>query len=114
MKEVNQVDREGKQTGLAGTLKRPVLMGILVCFFLASSASSVGGYLMYNIYTARYHSDISLAQPGIQPLQKAEALFVSWPQHPLDPQLAGQAQQEFVSAWKTFALLNGHLNSLPA
>jgi len=114
VKEVNQVDREGKQPGLAGTLKRPVLMGMLVCLFLASSASSVGGYLMYNTYAARYHSDLSLAQTGIQHLQKAEALFVSWPQHPLDAQLAGQIQQEFVSALKAFDLLNNDLNSLPA
>ncbi len=93
--------------------KRYVLAGILLFLFLAGSIPSVFGYLMYNTYTARYHSDLSLAQTGIQHLQKAETLMAAWPQKPLDPQLTSQAKDEFSSALRTFSLLNSDLKSLP-
>jgi Protein of unknown function (DUF4012) len=93
--------------------KRYVLIGILLFLFLAGSVFSVVGYLLYNTYTARYHSDLSLAQTAIQHLQKAEAFIASEPQKPLDPQVASQAKNEFASALNTFVLLNGDLKSLP-
>src|SRR5947199_4485739 len=87
-----------------------ILGGILLFLFLASSILSVVGYQTYN---TRYHNDLSLAQTGIQHLQKAETLMTTWSQKPLDPQLTSQAKDEFASALRTFSLLNGDLKSLP-
>src|SRR6266487_2381549 len=90
--------------------KHYVLGGILLFLFLASSILSVVGYQTYN---TRYHNDLSLAQAGIQHLQKAETLMTTWSQKPLDAQITAQAKQEFVSALKTFSMLNTDLQSLP-
>src|SRR2546421_193049 len=54
--------------------KRFVLIGMLLFLFLVGSVASLVGYLVYNTYTARYHTDLSLAQAGMQHLQKAEVL----------------------------------------
>src|SRR6266516_513123 len=94
-------------------IKRYVLIGLLLFLFLAGSISSVIGYLVYQTYDARYHSDLSLAQTGIQHLQKAEAFLTTLSQRPLDPQLSHQAAGEFVSAFKNFSLLNSDLRALP-
>ena len=93
--------------------KRYILAGILLFLFLAGSISSVFGYQMYRTYDTRYHDDLSLAQTGIEHLQKAEALITTWSKKPLDPQLTRQAKGEFASALKTFDLLNRDLKSLP-
>jgi hypothetical protein len=90
--------------------KHYVLGGILLFLFLASSILSVVGYQTYN---TRYHNDLSLAQAGIQHLQKAQTLMTTWSQKPLDVQITAQAKQEFVSALKTFSMLNTDLQSLP-
>src|SRR5438874_11890084 len=90
--------------------KHYVLGGILLFLFLASSILSVVGYQTYN---TRYHNDLSLAQAGIQHLQKAETLMATWSQEPLDAQITAQAKQEFASALKTFSMLNTDLQSLP-
>ena len=90
--------------------KRFVLGCILLVLFLSSSVLSVVGYQTYN---ARYHNDLSLAQTGIQHLQKAEAFMTTWSQESLDTQLTGQAKQEFTSALKNFSLVNVDLQSLP-
>jgi len=92
---------------------RYVLAGILLLLFLAGSIFSLVGYQMYQTYGTRYHNDLSLAQTGIQHLQKAETLMATWPQKPLDPQLTRQTKDEFASALGTFSLLNGDLKSLP-
>ena len=94
-------------------IKRYVLIGLLLFLFLAGSISSVIGYLVYQTYDARYHSDLSVAQTGIQHLQKAEAFLTTLSQRPLDPQLSNQAGGEFVSAFKNFSLLNSDLRALP-
>src|SRR6266581_3952458 len=94
-------------------VKRYVLTGLLLFLFLASSISSVIGYLVYQTSEARYHNDLSLAQTGIQHLQKAEAFLTTLSQRPLDPQLSHQAAGEFVSAFKNFSLLNSDLRALP-
>jgi hypothetical protein len=94
--------------------KRYVLTGILLFLFLAGSVSSLIGYLVYNTYIGRYHTDFSLAQTGMQHLQKAEVLLTTWSQKPFDVQYTGQAKHEFASALKTFSLLNEDLKSLPA
>ncbi|HYU76085.1 MAG TPA: hypothetical protein VEL31_25720, partial [Ktedonobacteraceae bacterium] len=93
--------------------KRFVLTGILLFLILASSGSSLAGYLVYNTYTVRYHTDLSLAQAGMQDLQKAQALITIWLHRPFDAQPIRQAKQECASALKTFELLNGDLQSLP-
>lgn len=93
--------------------KRQTLIAILLFLLLAGSISSVVGYLMYNTYNARYHSDLSQAQSGVQHLQKAEALLSTWSQKSLDPQTAGQAKNEFASALKIFMGLQGDVQSIP-
>ena len=90
-----------------------VLTGILLFLILASSGSSLAGYLVYNTYTARYHTDLSLAQAGMQHLQKAQGLITIWLHRPFDAQPIRQAKQECASALKAFELLNGDLQSLP-
>src|SRR6266487_3077346 len=90
--------------------KRYVLIGILVFLLLAGSVSSVVGYLMYN---ARYQTDLSLAQTGVQHLQKAESLLGTWSHQPLDAQASSQAKQEFAAALKTFDALNNDIQSIP-
>ena len=93
--------------------RRFVSTGMLLFLLIASTVSSLVGYLMYNTYTARYRTDLSLAQAGLQHLLKAEALLTTWSQNPLDVQLAGRAKHEFSSALKTISLLNDDLQSLP-
>jgi hypothetical protein len=94
--------------------KRDVLIGMLLLLVLLGTGSSVAGFMMYHAYNARYHTDLSLAQTGIQHLQKAEALLGTWSKRPLDTQLTSQAEIEFASAFKTFGQLNSDLRSLPA
>jgi Protein of unknown function (DUF4012) len=111
-------DLEGEQhirirSGKQGSKKRYVLIGLLLLLALTGTCSSVAGFLMYHAYTARYHTDLSLAQTGIQHLQKAEALLGTWSKRPLDTQLTSQAEIEFTSAFKTFGQLNSDLRSLP-
>jgi hypothetical protein len=110
----NQGEMEWRQRLRGGSRKRrpkkrQVLIGILVCLFLAGSVSSAVGYLLYN---ARYHDDLSLAQTGMQHLKKARAILGTWSQKPLDAQLPGQAKYEFVAAAKTFHTLNNDLQAL--
>ncbi|HEV2660381.1 MAG TPA: hypothetical protein VGU68_07240, partial [Ktedonobacteraceae bacterium] len=87
--------------------KRQVVIGVLLFLLLAGSISSVVGYLLYNTYNARYHSDLSQAQAGVQHLQKAEALLSTWSQKSLDTQAPGQAKSEFAAALKIFTGLQG-------
>lgn len=93
--------------------RRKLVIGMLLCLFLASLISSVVGYLMYNTYDERYQTDLSLARTGIQHLQKAESLLANWSQRLLDTQNTNQAKIEFTSAFKNFDLLNNDLNALP-
>lgn len=116
--ELNQIDMEGEQIIRVRRRKRKpkkhyMLIGILLFLFLAGSVSSVAGYLVYHTYDARYHTDLSLAQTGMQHLQKAETLIAAWSQRPIDTQLTNQAAGEFGSAIKTFGQLNSDLKSLP-
>jgi Protein of unknown function (DUF4012) len=101
------------RSGKRGPKKRYVLIGVLLLLVCMGTGSSVAGFMMYHAYNARYHADLSLAQTGIQHLQKAEALLGTWSKRPLDTQLTGRAEIEFASASKTFGQLNSDLRSLP-
>src|SRR5215469_6082669 len=90
--------------------KKHYLFIALLFLLLFSSISSVVGYLIYN---ARYHSDLSLAQTGLQHMQNGEKLLAAWSHSPLDAGLISQAKAEFTSAIKTLTLLNNDLQSLP-
>jgi Protein of unknown function (DUF4012) len=116
--ELNHIDVEGKQhmrvpSKKRGSKKPYVLIGILLLLVLAASISSVAGLLMYHTYDARYHTDLSLAQTGIEHLQKAETLLTTWSNRPFDTRLTSRAEIEFGSASKTFGQLNSDLQSLP-
>ena len=102
------------QPGKHKPKRQHVFIGLLLFLFLAGSISSAVGYLLYHTYDARYQTDLSLAQTGIQHLQKAEALFAAWPQRVLETQFGSQAESEFASALKNFSLLNSDLTALPA
>ena len=102
------------QPGKQKPKRQYVYIGMLLFLFLAGSISSAVGYLVYHTYDARYQADLSLAQTGIQHLQKAEALLAAWPQKALDPQFGSRAESEFASALKNFSLLNSDLTALPA
>src|SRR5947207_15494590 len=83
LEEVNRAHIEGRELirvrrRKRQSKKRYALTGMLLFLFLAGSVSSLVGYLMYNMYMARYHTDLSLAQVGMQHLQKAEALLTTW------------------------------------
>jgi len=65
------------------------------------------------MYNARYQTDLSLAQTGVQHLQKAESLLGTWSHQPLDAQASSQAKQEFAAALKTFDALNNDIQSIP-
>lgn len=115
--EPDQIGAEGEQIIQVGRRKgKPkrhyVLIGMLLFLVLAGLVSSVAGYLVYS-YNARYHTDLSLAQTGMQHLQKAETLIAAWSQKPIDTQLTQQAAGEFGSAIKNFGQLNSDLRSLP-
>src|SRR6266487_5208697 len=90
--ELNDIQLQGKQLIRVRHKKRRsknryVLIGLLLFLVLAGLISSLGGLLLYNTYNTRYHTDLSLAQTGIQHLQKAETLLASWSKRPLDTQL---------------------------
>jgi Protein of unknown function (DUF4012) len=93
--------------------KRHVLIGSLLLLFLASSTSAVASYLVYKTYVGHYQTDLSLAQTGMQHLQKAESLLTAWTQRGLDTQLTNQAEIEFTSAFKNLDMLNSDLIALP-
>jgi hypothetical protein len=90
-----------------------LLIGLLVFLFVASSISSVVGYLIYHTYDERYQSDLLVAHAGVQHLQKADSLLASWSKSPLDTHLTNQAADEFGTATKTFNQLYSDLRSLP-
>src|SRR5437764_2343617 len=80
--ELNQMSLEGRrivrvQRRKRGSRKRYVLSGLLVFLLFTSTISTVIGFLVYHTYDARYHSDLSLAQTGIQHLQRAEVLLTT-------------------------------------
>jgi hypothetical protein len=116
-RELNYIEEDTQLIPVQIRKRRPIrrnlLIGVLLFLFLASSISSVVGYLMYHSYDARYQTDLSLARTGIQHLQKAESLIANWSQRLLDKQITNQAKIEFASAFKNFDLLNNDLKALP-
>jgi hypothetical protein len=88
--------------------KKPHII-MLVILFICLGASAVGAV----VSSIRYSSDLSIAQAGLEHLQKAEALFVASPQNLLDAHAVDQAQQEFASAVNSFVQLNDDLKLLP-
>ncbi len=85
---------------------------ILVFFLLSGVASSIS-VLAYQKYTPVYHSDLSLAQTGIQHLRNAATLLENLSKKPLDPAAVTQAQHEFAAAAAAFSQVNSSLRSLP-
>lgn len=92
--------------------KRFVLLGILAAVVMLGSLLSVIGFQVY-AYTARYHSDQSLAQAGIQHLKKAEALLSVYSKKVLDVRPVNEARQEFAAALPAFTRLETDIGSVP-
>lgn len=74
--------------------KRYVLIGGLLFLFLVSSTSAVAGYLAYRTY----HTDLVLAQAGMQHMRSAVTLLESLQSQPFAPRTVEQAQLEFAGA----------------
>src|SRR5438128_12637265 len=92
--QVNQVNVEGRERGRVRVRRRsrrkskkPLM--ILVILLIASCGASAIGFVASSI---RYSSDLSIAQVGLEHLQKAEALFAVSPQNLLDAHTVEQAQ----------------------
>src|SRR2546421_11103779 len=71
---------------------------LILLFFLLSGLGSSISILAYQKYNPIYHSDLSLAQTGIQHLHNAAALLESLSKKPLDPAAVTHAQHEFAAA----------------
>ncbi len=86
---------------------------VILVFFLLSGVASSISVLAYQKYTPVYHSDLSLAQTGIQHLRNAATLLENLSKKPLDPAAVTQAQHEFAAAAAAFSQVNTSLRSLP-
>src|SRR6266568_2208264 len=101
MERAGQVAVEDLQTGpqkvsskTRWPKKRSVIIVVLITLLLVSSTSAVAGYMGYNAY----HSELSLAQTGMQHLRAAITLLESLQKQPFAPQTVERAQQEFAEA----------------
>lgn len=113
---VEQVAIEDKQTVILEvprktrwTKKRYILIVVLLFLLLASSISTVAGYLGYHTY----HSDLLLAQTGEHDLQMATASIQTIQREPLNSKVISDAQHEFSGALTSFTRLESELASLP-
>src|SRR3984893_5754744 len=93
-------------------LSKKLSLLILVFFLLSGVASSIS-VLAYQKYTPIYHSDLSLAQTGIQHLHNAATLLENLSKKPLDPAAVIQSQHEFAAAAAAFSQVKASLTSLP-
>jgi len=93
--------------------KRYVLVGILLLLFVVVASGSAFTLVEYQVYSARYHNDLALAQTGIQHLRKARSLLAGYAKNFFDDRSVKQAQQEFAAALPVFVRLNTDLKSLP-
>lgn len=84
---------------------------VMLCLLIGASVLSVIGY---HSYTGLYQRDTALAQVGIEHVQKAETLFLSLAQNPLNEQTITQARQELLQANTIFNHLSSDLATLPA
>ena len=104
-----------KDTHGTGRKKHPSkkLSLLILIFFLLAGVSSSISLLGYQKYNSIYHSDLSLAQTGIQHLHNAATLLETLAKKPLDPAAVTHAQQEFTAAAAAFGQVNTSLTSLP-
>lgn len=84
------------------------LIFLLLCI-VGSGFAIIG----YQTYSAKYHSDFSLAQTGVKHLETATSLLKTLPKSPLDAQTVNQAQHEFFAASTSFTQVDNDLTSLP-
>src|SRR5205085_10927225 len=83
---------------------------LLICIVLFLSGIGSGiSFLAYLRYNNMYHTNLSLAQTGMQHLHKAATLLEALP---FDASVVKQAQQEFSVASTDFVQLNTSLTSL--
>jgi len=99
--------------GKPQNLKKRYRIAIVCGIFLFCTAGSAFALVEYPAYTAKYHSELALAQGGIQHLRTAMTLLESLPHNPLDAATVEHAQHEFASALPVFVRLNSDLKSFP-
>lgn len=83
---------------------------VLLAVIISGAGVSIVEYQTYN---AKYHSDIALAQTGVQHLRTAIALLGALPKNPLDGHTVSLAQHEFSAASTIFLQLDNDLKSVP-
>lgn len=109
MLDSTNIERGSRVQSKKYRLKKPLLLLLALLFVVASVLSVLG----YRGLDRRYRSDVSLAQIGIQHLQKAETLLGASTRNLLDAHVISQAQQEFSSPSAVFSQLNSDLQSIP-
>jgi serine/threonine protein kinase len=86
---------------------------VALLFLLSSLIGSSLVFAGYQIYHAKYQSEVTLAQTGTQHLQAALYLMEAWSKNPLAASSVTNAQQEFASASAVFTQLNTDLHASP-
>ena len=106
-----EVWRTMQKGGTRWRVKRlPLYLSILVCLILGSC---IFGVQQYATYSGMYQQDMSLANSGMQHLQKAEAFLRTLQKNPFDAYVVQQAKQEFALGSRDMTQLRASLQSLP-
>ena len=83
-----------------------------LCLLLCIAGSGISIF-EFQVYSATYHIDMSLARTGMEHLRTAATLLESLPKNPLDSHTVNQAQLEFSTALTSLVKLDNNLKSLP-
>ncbi len=110
---VGNVDTKDKLLTKSRKQKSKKLSIFLLTFALLCIVGAGLSVVGYQTYSGNYHRDLSLAQLGMQHLQKAETLLKMLPKNPFDAQKVSQAQEEFSASLAAFVQVDNDLKSLP-
>lgn len=101
----------GRQETKKHNLKKAFLIALgLLLLCVIGAGFSVPGY---QTYTLSYHRDMTLAQVGMQHLQRAASLLAHLPQTSASAESVSRASNEFALALPPLRQLDQNLNSLP-
>src|SRR5947209_10798992 len=114
LKDLKPVDKQILKSKRRRSKKFYILTSILLFVLVLGFIASPIGYHEYSLYNAEYHSDMSLAQAGIQHLRTASTLLNTLQKNPLSAPTLKQAQHEFTAAASNFVQLDKNVQALPA
>src|SRR5215472_11303496 len=88
MKVVDSPKAEVRQSikGKQQKAKKLYLVAFASTLFILGTSGSVFSVVEYQVYSAKYHKDMSLAQTAMQHLKTAETLLGAWRNNPLETQ----------------------------